>query len=235
MLNYKKPTFWIIFVALVVCAITALCLLTNPLEHSLVYRCLWEKDMATLSLEPQSKKFTFTFSMLSSHFGAGTYEENDEFIIAHGDDGNHRYTFKKNGQNIIFVSDESSQMPSYAYSAGAKAEVCLPDGAVFQLMETKDMQPNTNFYFNAEVLEVNEKNILVKPDSDSNEIKSADKISISLETISTIPVPTFQVGDRVRIVYNGEIAESYPAQINNVFAIYLLNDDGKVLISTNQK
>lgn len=102
-----------------------------------------------------------------------------------------------------------------------------------------------NPYFNAEVLEVNEKSIIVKPDSDSNEIKSADKISVSLNVISTIPVPAFKVGDRVRIVYNGEItitnvstissifpAESYTAQINKVFAVYLLSKDGKALSPT---
>lgn len=30
-----------------------------------------------------------------------------------------------------FVADKSSKLPSYAYSSGAKAEICVPDGAVF--------------------------------------------------------------------------------------------------------
>lgn len=259
-LNYKKPAFWIIIVAIVACIITAVCLLTNPPTnkgsdsnisetnvggsiktndviinpsgYSLVYHCSSEKDNATLSLEPQSKKFTFTYSLLSSYFAAGTYEEDNEFIVAHSDDGNYKYTFKKDGQNIVFVADKSSEMPSFAYSAGAKAETCVPDGAVFECTDTKDVQSNTNSYFNAEVLEVNEQSILVKPDADSNEIKSADKISVSLNFISTVPVPDFEVGDRVRVIYNGEIAESYPAQINKVFVVYLLSDDGTVLSPT---
>ena len=76
-------------------------------------------------------------------------------------------------------------------------------------------------------------NIVVKPDEDFNEIKSADQISVSLDVISTIPVPTFKTGDRVRVVYNGEIAETYPAQINHVFAFYLLSEDGTVLSPTS--
>lgn len=106
--------------------------------HSLVYHCSSEKDKAALSLEPQSKSFTFTYSLLSSYFATGTYEEDDEFIIAHSDDGK-LYTFKKDNHNIIFVADKSSELPSYAYSSGAKAEVCVPDGAVFERTDTENM------------------------------------------------------------------------------------------------
>lgn len=210
-------------------------IVVNPSGYSLVYHCSSEKDNATLSLEPQSKKFTFTYSLLSSYFAVGTYEEDNGFIVAHTDDGKFKYTFKKDGKNIVFVADKSSEMPSFAYSSGGKAETCIPNGAVFECIDTKDVQSNANSYFNAEVIEVNEQSILVKPDTDSNEIKSADKISVSLNFISAVPVPDFEVGDRVRIIYNGEIAESYPAQINKVFAVYLLSDDGLVLSPTPSK
>lgn len=73
--------------------------------------------------------------------------------------------------------------------------------------------------------------ILVKPD-DSKETKSADKIYVSLDVISEIPVPTINAGDRVRVIYNGEIAETCPAQINNVFVIYLLGENNMVLSPT---
>ncbi len=207
-------------------------IIVNPSGYPLEYHYSSGKDHAALSLDPQSKKFSFTFSMLSSYFAMGTYKEDDEYITAYTDDNKYMYTFKKDDQSLAFVAVKSSQMPSFAYSAGAKAEVCVPDGAVFQPADSKNVQPGTNPYFNAEVLEVNEKSILVKPDSDSNEIKSADKISVSLEVTSTIPIPTIKVGDRVRVIYNGEIAETYPAQINKAFVIYLLSDDGKVLSPT---
>lgn len=37
-----------------------------------------------------------------------------------------------------------------------------------------------------------------------------------------------EVGDTIRIVYNGEIAESYPAQIATVFAIYPVDESGEL-------
>lgn len=210
-------------------------IIVNPLGYPLGYYYSSGKDHASLSLEPKSKKFSFAFSLLSSYFATGTYEENDGYIVAHTDDDQYTYTFKKVGQGLTFAADKSSQMPSFAYSSGAKAEVCVPDGAVFQPTESKDAQLGTNPFFNAEVLEVSAGRILVKPDSDSNEIKSADKISVSLDVISTIPVPAVKVGDRVRVIYNGEIAETYPVQINKAFVIYLLSDDGKVLSPTPAK
>lgn len=82
------------------------------------------------------------------------------------------------------------------------------------------------------LLKLKKKSILVKPDANSSESKSADKISVSLDVVSEIPVPNFIVGDRVRVIYNGEIAETYPAQINKVFVIYLLGENDMVLSPT---
>lgn len=78
---------------------------------------------------------------------------------------------------------------------------------------------NVNPYFNAKVLEVNEKNILVEPLKGEIERNSASKIYVSTDVISGNPVPELKKGDEVRIIYNGEIMETYPAQIADVFTI----------------
>lgn len=91
-------------------------------------------------------------------------------------------------------------------------------------------QEGFNPYFNATVLEVYEGSVVVEPFEGTEERKSSDKISVSLNVISTNPVPSIKVGDRIRVVYNGEIAESYPAQINKVFAIYALDEKGNVVL-----
>lgn len=206
-----------------------------------VYQYKSDKDTATLNLSAEDKACSFSFSILSSYFSVGTYEETNESLVMKSNDGKNKYTFRKEDGKLIFVAAQSSEMPKYSYSSGANAEVCVPDGAVFERVsistiggadQPTEIQVGSNPYFNAEVIEVGNNNIVVKPDEESNEIKSADKISVSLDVISTIPVPTFKIGDRVRVVYNGEIAETYPAQINNVFAIYLLNEDGVVLSPT---
>ena len=133
---------------------------------------------------------------------------------------------------IVEFDDGTKNNVKDALTAG---EITISDLDKFEIQYSKtekSVQPGTNPYFNAEVLEVTEKNILVKPDNDSKETKSADKIYVSLDVISEIPVPTINTGDRVRVIYNGEIAETYPAQINNVFVIYLLGENDMVLSPT---
>lgn len=39
-------------------------------------------------------------------------------------------------------------------------------------------------------------------------------------------------GTRVSIVYNGDVQESYPAQIKIVFVIYLVDENGEVIRGT---
>lgn len=130
---------------------------------------------------------------------------------------------------IVEFDDGTKNNVKEALIAG---EIIISDLDKFEIQYSKtekSVQPGANPYFNAEVLEVTEKSILVKPDDDSKETKSADKIYVSLDVISEIPVPTINAGDRVRVIYNGEIAETYPAQINNVFVIYLLGENDMVL------
>lgn len=133
---------------------------------------------------------------------------------------------------IVEFDDGTKNNVKDALTAG---EITISDLDKFEIQYSKtekSVQPGANPYFNAEVLEVTEKNILVKTDDDSKETKSADKIYVSLDVISAIPVPTINTGDRVRVIYNGEIAETYPAQINNVFVIYLLGENDIVLSPT---
>lgn len=86
-----------------------------------------------------------------------------------------------------------------------------------------------NPYFNAVVLEVYEKSVLVEPFEGADELKSADQIEVSTDVISTHEVPQMEAGTTIRIVYNGDIAESYPAQINTVFAIYSVDETGELI------
>ncbi len=155
-LNYKKPSFGIIIVALIVTIALAIFFLTNPSEESISnfggsdgpqsvhatidgvaysYSCITEKDSAYISLVPETKKYFFSFSLFSSYYAMGTYEETDDEIIMKTDDGNYTYTFIKDQDNLIFDASNSSPMPKYAYSSGAKAEICLPDQAVFKMLE----------------------------------------------------------------------------------------------------
>lgn len=76
------------------------------------------------------------------------------------------------------------------------------------------------------VIEVNDQSILVKVNEDEEEINSSDLMSVLLNAEEDDSNTDFDIGDEVRIYYDGTIAESYPAQINKVYAIMLVYSSG---------
>lgn len=87
---------------------------------------------------------------------------------------------------------------------------------------------NELYTFKAEVLEVHGESLMVKPEDGSNELSSSDKITFSIKDVFDEEV---NVGDIVKITYNGIILESYPAQIH----ISKLEIVEKVQESTNRE
>lgn len=71
--------------------------------------------------------------------------------------------------------------------------------------------------FQAVILEIHDNYYLVEPIEGSAELNSADQITVPMT--STIPSPEPEVGGILEIVYDGVIAESYPAKITNVYSI----------------
>lgn len=100
-------------------------------------------------------------------------------------------------------------------------------------------EENVNESFNATVVENHEGWVLVEPFEDEWERRSSNLIEVPQNVVSTQPVPELKVGSKIRIVYNGEILESYPAQLGKVFAIYLLeepstNSSSESSVTTNK-
>lgn len=87
--------------------------------------------------------------------------------------------------------------------------------------------------FQAEILEIHDGNYLVKPVEGSWESSSADRIEVPIRNVHPSPEP--EIGDVIEIEYAGEILETYPAQIADVYGIkvieknkgftHLANDD----------
>lgn len=75
-------------------------------------------------------------------------------------------------------------------------------------------------YFEATVLEVAESYLLVEPVENSDELKSADQISVGLSGLESSKLNALlselKAGDIVEIEYDGMISESYPAQITGL-------------------
>ena len=89
--------------------------------------------------------------------------------------------------------------------------------------QEEDTQPKSDQYFDAEVVEIQEDSLLVSPIG-GKDIPSSTEVVVSTEIQGTTPLPNMEVGTDIRIMYGGEIKESEPAQIEIVFAIYLLDE-----------
>lgn len=74
--------------------------------------------------------------------------------------------------------------------------------------------------FEAEILEISDSYYLVCPVEGSQELKSADQITIPIGNLESSLKLT--VGDIIKIKYDGEIAESDPAQISEVYDIKIV-------------
>lgn len=92
---------------------------------------------------------------------------------------------------------------------------------IFKPMTMNDIYKKPNVI--GLVLEVNENSILILVSETEDEFKSSDKISVSLDVKLKDSMTDFKPFDVVNVFYDGKIAESYPAQINTVYAILLVD------------
>ena len=89
---------------------------------------------------------------------------------------------------------------------------------------SEKLQEKEQVYFDATVLEVKKKSIKVKcSESFDSGIPIDEEFSVESGEL-----PDLNAGDHIRIVFDGIIKESYPLQLGNVFAIYLLDENGNL-------
>ncbi len=76
--------------------------------------------------------------------------------------------------------------------------------------------------FQAEILEDHNGYYLVKPVEGSWELNSADRIEVPIRNAHPSPEP--EIGDVIEIEYSGEILETYPARIADVYGIKVIKE-----------
>ena len=82
------------------------------------------------------------------------------------------------------------------------------------------MDENGKATFQATILEIRDGYYLVDPVDGSTELKSANQITVPMTNMNLSPEP--EVGDVLGIEYDDSIAESFPAQITNVYSIRIV-------------
>ena len=80
--------------------------------------------------------------------------------------------------------------------------------------------------FQAEILEDHNGYYLVKPVEGSWELSSADRIEVPIRNAHPSPEP--EIGDVIEIEYSGEILETYPARIADVYSIKVAAEKGRL-------
>ena len=94
--------------------------------------------------------------------------------------------------------------------------------------EKKDSsQATTEYEFVAEIIEVDENHIMVKPDVNSREIKSGNRISIGITREADGTNDFYVVGNKIKITYDGTIMATYPLKINAI-KIDLVNENNSI-------
>ena len=78
-------------------------------------------------------------------------------------------------------------------------------------------------YFSGEVIEKNEKGFLVcVTDSGNGSFAVGEKVQVNTELAEC---PEYQVGDELRIVFDGKVAMSYPPQVTSVYSVTEVGGD----------
>lgn len=94
---------------------------------------------------------------------------------------------------------------------------------------SEKLQEKEQVYFDATVLEVKKKSVKVKcSESFDSGIPVDEEFSVTTNRVESGELPDLNAGDHIRIVFDGIIKESYPLQLGNVFAIYLLDENGNL-------
>ena len=216
-MNYKKPAFWIVVLAVMSCVVVAACFLTNPKQDIFTIRIVvpagsteeivYQEDFAYSDEEisPLGNKIT-----ISSGEGLG----DTEVVL-----------------KPIQVKEENAYEPTYL-TPGMPVEMDVEKGAWFKVgvnvqnptdediivyvevenieVRISDEATPDRITFQAEVLEIHDGYYLVKPES-SWATNSSDLIEVPMKKLDPALEP--QLGDIIEISYSGGILETYPAQM----------------------
>lgn len=129
--------------------------------------------------------------------------------------------FKKPSWVIIFVSAALVVVLSVGFAVDRTTDGSILNPIRSMSMNHVDKEP----HFAGIVTKVYDNAILVSVNEGEDARRSSDLINVSLNVKLKDSMTGFAVGDEVIVYYNGEIAESCPAQVNTVYAIVLTSPD----------
>ncbi len=129
-------------------------------------------------------------------------------------------------KNVLNYKKPAFWVTVAALVAVIAAGVLLFTGRSFPRAE---IQPNGERFFNAVVLEDRGSSLLTEvSDGLTSGLSSGARVTVTTNVLSPGNYPAeVEAGDAVRVVFNGLVMESDPAQLGMVFAVYLLDGNGE--------
>ena len=166
--------------------------------------------------------FTYFEGLASSYIGNGSWmQEGDNITMT--DDGEGGYGlvnhFKFIGENLVFVEQNSS---NFVYVKVKDGERFYRTGEAFKsngVIINSDISVSSLY---ANVLEIHDGYFIVEPVEGSWELRSASKIEVPMKNMEPSHEP--QVGDILEIEYDGQLQETYPARIIEVYGIRVISE-----------
>ncbi len=217
--SWKKPAFWVVLLAILACAAAAVCVLTNPKQDRFSIKIVVPAgSQASVvysheEISPLGNTITIT-----SGDGLGDTEVSLKPVEVRTETAYDEPVYLTPGMPVKLEVEKGGWFKigvNIQNNTDEEKTVYVNvENVIVRISDTSE--PDT-FLMEAEILEIHEGSFLVKPVEGSRELKSADKIEVPVKNMDPSPEP--QVGDIIEISYNGEILETYPAQLGDVYSI----------------
>lgn len=222
-MNYKKPAFWVIILAVIACVIVAVCFLTNPKQDSYTLRIVVPAG--------SQEKFVYTDEEVSTvrnsiKIWSGDGLGDTEVLlspVSKTTETGYTATYITRGMPVEFDAEKDTWFKIGVNMQNSTNEDIIVYVEVENVaVRISDESTPDRMRFEAEILEIYDGNYLVKPVEGSWELNSADRIEVPIRNAHPSPEP--EIGDVIEIEYSGEILETYPARITEVFSIRVVKE-----------
>ena len=222
-MNYKKPAFWVIILAVIACVIVAVCFLTNPKQDSYTLRIVVPAG--------SQEKFVYTDEEVSTvrnsiKIWSGDGLGDTEVLLSPVNkttETGYTATYITRGMPVEFDAEKDTWFKIGVNMQNSTNEDIIVYVEVENVaVRISDESTPDRMRFEAEILEIYDGNYLVKPVEGSWELNSADRIEVPIRNVHPSPEP--EIGDVIEIEYSGEILETYPARITEVFSIRVVKE-----------
>lgn len=217
--NWKRPAFWVVLGAAVTSMVLAVCLLTNPKRDSFGLSIVVPAgSRETVFYTHEEISPLGNYIIVSSGDGLGDTEVSLKPVEVKMENAYDEPVYLTPGMPVKMEAEKGGW-----FKIGVKIQNETDEEMIVYVnvenvtVRIADVSEPETFQMEAEILEVNDGYFLVEPVEGSPELNSADKIVIPMKNMDPALEP--QVGDIIEISYNGEIQETYPGQLSDVYGI----------------